>query len=102
MPTIDRRTFLKLMGLSATASATGLLSACNNKNVPIVATAEAAKIADNFYDLPMQGNVRVLHTTDFHGQLLPVYFREPNVNLGVGDAFGRPPHLVGNKLCWKR
>ena len=99
MPTIDRRTFLKLMGLSATASGAGLLAACDNRNTPMVApAAKAATIPDNFYDLPMQGNVRVLHTTDFHGQLQPVYFREPNVNLGVGEAFGRPPHLVGNKL----
>jgi sulfur-oxidizing protein SoxB len=46
----------------------------------------------------MQGSARILHITDVHGQLKPVYFREPNVNLGVGDAFGRPPHLVGKKL----
>ncbi len=101
MPTIDRRTFLKLMGLSATASGTGLLSACDNKSSAPAAMqteAEAAAIADNFYDLPIKGNVRILHTTDFHGQLQPVYFREPNVNLGVGTAFGRPPHLVGKKL----
>ena len=97
MPTIDRRTFLKLMGLSA--SGAGLLSACNKTSTPsTAATTEAAAISDDFYNLPMQGNVRVLHTTDFHGQLLPVHFREPNVNLGVGDAFGRPPHLVGNKF----
>ncbi|NOQ88724.1 MAG: thiosulfohydrolase SoxB [Gammaproteobacteria bacterium] len=102
MPTIDRRTFLKLMGLSATASGAGLLSACNNDQSPVAskpaAVTDAAMISDDFYDLPMQGTVRILHTTDFHGQLLPVYFREPNVNLGVGDAIGRPPHLVGNKL----
>jgi sulfur-oxidizing protein SoxB len=102
MPTIDRRTFLKLMGLSATASGTGLLSACSDQGSPTttaaVPTAEAVKIPADFYDLPMKGNVRILHTTDFHGQLQPVFFREPNVNLGVGDAFGRPPHLVGNKL----
>jgi S-sulfosulfanyl-L-cysteine sulfohydrolase len=99
MPTIDRRTFLKLMGLSATASGAGLLSACDNKSAPIATQAVAsAKISDDFYDLPMSGNVRILHTTDFHGQLQPVYFREPNVNLGVGDAFGRPPHLVGKKF----
>ena len=95
MPTIDRRTFLKLMGLSATAG-TGLLAACSKNNTST--SAPEAAISDDFYDLPMQGNVRILHTTDFHGQLQPVYFREPNVNLGVGDALGRPPHLVGNKL----
>ncbi|MDB4575786.1 5'-nucleotidase C-terminal domain-containing protein [bacterium] len=102
MPTIDRRTFLKLMGLSATAGGAGLLSACDNKSAPVAAPASpvtaSAKISDDFYDLPMSGNVRILHTTDFHGQLQPVYFREPNVNLGVGDAFGRPPHLVGKNL----
>jgi len=99
MPTIDRRTFLKLMGLSATAGGAGLLSACDNKSTPVAAPVTAsAKISDDFYDLPMSGNVRILHTTDFHGQLQPVYFREPNVNLGVGDAFGRPPHLVGKNL----
>jgi len=96
MPTIDRRTFLKLMGLSATAGSAGLLSACDTKSA--TSAIATASLADDFYDLPMQGNVRILHTTDFHGQLQPVYFREPNVNLGIGDAFGRPPHLVGNKL----
>ncbi|MFV2004277.1 MAG: thiosulfohydrolase SoxB [Gammaproteobacteria bacterium] len=102
MPSIDRRTFLKLMGLSATASSTVLLSACDNKSPttasPAAVEVDTAKLTDDFYDLPMKGNVRILHTTDFHGQLQPVYFREPNVNLGVGDAYGRPPHLVGNKL----
>jgi sulfur-oxidizing protein SoxB len=33
--------------------------------------------------------------TDTHAQLLPVYFREPSVNLGIGEMAGRPPHLVG-------
>ncbi|VAW50344.1 Sulfur oxidation protein SoxB [hydrothermal vent metagenome] len=101
MPTIDRRTFLKLMGLSATASSAITLAACDNKSAPATASAPAtntAKIVNDLYDLPMKGNVRIFHTTDFHGQLQPVYFREPNVNLGVGNAFGRPPHLVGNKL----
>ena len=75
MPTIDRRTFLKLMGLTATAGGSGLLSACNDTNA--AASADVAKIANNFYDLPMKGNVRILHTTDFHGQLLPVYLENP-------------------------
>jgi sulfur-oxidizing protein SoxB len=41
------------------------------------------------------GNVTLLHVADIHGQLLPVYFREPSLNLGVGDARGKPPHLTG-------
>ena len=40
----------------------------------------------------------LLHFTDCHAQLLPIYFREPSVNLGVGDVAGKPPHLVGEAL----
>jgi sulfur-oxidizing protein SoxB len=104
MPPFDRREFLKIIG--ASAAATAGLAACG-KNEPAApetpaASAPAATVAggmpEGFYDLPMQGSARILHITDVHGQLKPVYFREPNVNLGVGDAFGRPPHLVGKKL----
>ena len=41
------------------------------------------------------GNVTLLHIADIHGQLAPVYFREPSVNLGIGEARGQPPHLTG-------
>jgi sulfur-oxidizing protein SoxB len=50
---------------------------------------------DEIYDVGRFGNVRVLHLTDAHAQLQPVYFREPSVNIGIGDMQGRPPHLVG-------
>ncbi len=50
---------------------------------------------DDPYDIGRFGNARVLHMTDSHAQLLPVYFREPSVNIGVGAMAGQPPHLVG-------
>ena len=57
----------------------------------------AARSADTagVYDLERFGNARILHTTDIHAQLKPVYFREPSVNLGIGAMAGKPPHLVG-------
>jgi sulfur-oxidizing protein SoxB len=42
------------------------------------------------------GNVTLLHVADIHGQLMPVYFREPSINLGVGAARGQPPHITGS------
>ncbi|MBL8382075.1 MAG: thiosulfohydrolase SoxB [Burkholderiales bacterium] len=60
--------------------------------------AAAANPAAGLYDFKVFGNVHLLHFTDCHAQLLPVYFREPNVNLGIGEALGRPPHLVGQAL----
>jgi sulfur-oxidizing protein SoxB len=41
------------------------------------------------------GNVTLLHIADLHGQLVPVFFREPSVNIGVGEARREPPHLTG-------
>jgi sulfur-oxidizing protein SoxB len=41
------------------------------------------------------GNVTLLHVADIHGQLMPVFFREPSINIGVGAARGQPPHLTG-------
>jgi sulfur-oxidizing protein SoxB len=60
----------------------------------------AARSADNpsVYDLPRFGNARILHMTDTHAQLQPVFFREPSVNLGIGAMQGKPPHLVGHAL----
>lgn len=59
--------------------------------------ASAAQAA-SLYELPRTGNVHLLHMTDCHAQLLPIYFREPSVNLGVGAMRGQAPHLVGEHL----
>src|SRR5712691_10727575 len=79
--TIRRRDFLQLAGAAALAG--GL--------------PRSARGADNasVYDLERFGNARILHMTDTHAQLLPVYFREPSVNLGIGAMQANPPHLVG-------
>ncbi|HEX8961583.1 MAG TPA: thiosulfohydrolase SoxB [Rhodocyclaceae bacterium] len=90
MPSISRREFLQAL---AAASAAGL--ALNARD--LLAAPDGAA-ADRFYDLPRFGNVHLLHFTDCHAQLLPVWFREPSVNLGVGAASGKAPHLVGEKL----
>ena len=62
------------------------------------ALAATEGASERLYDLPKFGNVSLMHFTDCHAQLLPVWFREPNVNIGVGEAIGQPPHLVGEKL----
>ena len=92
MSKLNRRDFLKLLGISATAGSLPVFSACSKS------AEQVSAISKDFYKVPMRGNVRILHITDVHGQLNPVYFREPNVNLGMADAFGRPPHVVGKKF----
>jgi S-sulfosulfanyl-L-cysteine sulfohydrolase len=79
--TIGRRDLLKFAGAAAIAGGAPRL----------------ARGADNarVYDLERFGNARILHMTDTHAQLLPGYFREPSVNLGLGAMRGQPPHLVG-------
>jgi sulfur-oxidizing protein SoxB len=57
--------------------------------------ASPARAQSVLYELTPFGNVSLLHFTDCHAQLLPVWFREPSANLGVGDGVGKPPHLTG-------
>ena len=85
---MQRREFLQLL---AVAAAAGMPIASRDA---LGATAASASM----YELPRFGNVHLLHFTDCHAQLLPVYFREPSVNLGIGPAYGQPPHLVGEHL----
>jgi sulfur-oxidizing protein SoxB len=66
------------------------------------AEADAATAEAGLYDIPPLGSgtgfVSLLHMTDCHAQLLPIHFREPSVNLGVGPMAGQIPHLVGEHL----
>ncbi len=86
---LSRREFLNVL---AVASAAGMALDAPE------ALAASPRATSKMYDVARYGNVHFLHFTDCHAQLLPVYFREPNVNLGVGEANGRLPHLVGDKL----
>jgi S-sulfosulfanyl-L-cysteine sulfohydrolase len=61
-------------------------------------TETSAAEAKRLYDVPRRGNVHLLHFTDCHAQLMPIYFREPNINIGVAGMNGRVPHLVGEHL----
>jgi len=83
---MSRREFSRLMAMAGVA---GLLPACATKS---------NQSLESMYELPTWGDIRLLHMTDCHAQLNPIYFREPNVNLGFYDAFGKAPHLVGEQL----
>jgi sulfur-oxidizing protein SoxB len=83
---LQRREVLRLLALAAAAGAT------------LRPGTSAAQAAAELYEVPPFGNLSLLHFTDVHAQLLPTYFREPSVNLGVGTSAGRPPHLVGEAL----
>ena len=85
---LSKRDFLQVM---ASASAAGMA-------LDTYADADAATAEQGLYDLAPFGNVSLLHMTDCHAQLKPIYFREPSVNLGLGQMQGQLPHLVGEHL----
>jgi sulfur-oxidizing protein SoxB len=86
---MNRREFMQML---AVAAASGMPFATRE------CLAQSPEAAARMYELPRFGNVHFLHFTDCHAQLLPIYFREPSVNLGISDAVGRAPHLVGEHL----
>ncbi len=85
---ISRREFLQML---AVASAAGV-------SLPGQAASKASISPHQMYELPAFGNVSFLHFTDCHAQLMPIWFREPNINIGVGSMKGHPPHLVGKNF----
>jgi len=83
---MHRREFLRLLALAGAAGAS------------LRPGLSAAQAAGELYDVPTFGNVSLLHMADSHAQLIPTYYREPNINIGVGAANGQSPHLVGEAL----
>ena len=88
---ITRRDFL------AATAATGALLAGSGLSVRNAA-AQGRLSEEQLLAFEPHGNVTLVHVTDIHAQLVPLYFREPSVNIGVGTAKGVVPHLVGADL----
>ena len=85
---LHKREFMQVLGAGAVAGmAMGRF-----------AEADAATASEGLYQAPRFGHVSFLHMTDCHAQLLPIHFREPSINLGVGSMRGQLPHLVGEHL----
>ena len=85
---LTKREFMQVLG-AGTMAGMGLGA---------YAQADAATAETGLYDIPKFGNVSLLHMTDCHAQLKPIYFREPSVNLGLGNMKDQLPHLVGEHL----
>ena len=86
---INRRDFLQVsMAASAVVGASGF------GNWSRLA-AQQLLTQDQLLDFDTFGNVSLIHVTDIHGQLKPIHFREPSINIGVGDNKGQVPHVTG-------
>jgi sulfur-oxidizing protein SoxB len=84
---LTRRDFMQV-----TAATAAMFSSVGS----IGAAASDQKITqEQLLQFDSVGQVTLLNFTDIHAQLVPLYFREPSVNLGVGNAYGLPPHLTG-------
>ena len=86
---ISRRDFLQV-GMAASA----IVGASGFGNWARLA-AQQQLTQDQLLQFDTFGNVSLIHITDIHGQLKPLYFREPSVNIGVGDNKGAVPHVTG-------
>ena len=86
---ISRREFLQVgMAASAIVGASGLGQSGR-------LAAQYKMTQDQLLKFNTFGNVSLIHITDIHGQLKPMYFREPSVNIGVGENKGAVPHITG-------
>jgi S-sulfosulfanyl-L-cysteine sulfohydrolase len=86
---LTRRDFLQVS--SATAALLGGSSI-------VSAASKNAITQEKILEFDPVGQVTLLNFTDCHAQLMPLYFREPSVNIGVGDVTGLPPHITGKQM----
>ena len=91
---LDRRQFLQVA--AATAAITGVSGGLFPS-----ALARQSITQKDLLDFESVGQVTLLNFTDCHAQLVPLYFREPSTNIGVGDVYGLPPHITGKELLKK-
>ncbi len=86
---ISRRDFLQVsMAASALYGASGVGNWAR-------LAAQQSLTQDQLLEFETFGNISLIHVTDIHAQLKPIYFREPEINLGIGDARGQMPHVTG-------
>ena len=86
---ISRRDFLQV-----SMAASALYGASGFGNWAKLA-AQQALTQDQLLEFDTFGNVSLIHVTDIHAQLKPIYFREPEINIGVGGNKGEVPHVTG-------
>jgi S-sulfosulfanyl-L-cysteine sulfohydrolase len=86
---ITRREFLQ-----AASAASAIVTASGMGPLGSVA-AQQRLTQQDIFRFEAKGNVTLIHVADIHAQLRPVYFREPSINLGVGEVKGLPPHISG-------
>jgi sulfur-oxidizing protein SoxB len=88
---ITRRDFVTAASLAAVAAA--------GVGLPLSRAAAQNKLSQaDLLRFEPAGNVTLVHLTDIHAQLVPLYFREPSINIGVGEARGVVPHIVGDEF----
>ena len=87
---LDRRQFLEVVAATAALMGTSGLSTRT--------AAQQAITQKDLLEFDPVGQVTLLNFTDCHAQLVPLYFREPSINIGVGAAHGLPPHVLGRDL----
>jgi len=86
---ISRRDFLQV-----SMAASALVGASGFGNWARLA-AQQSLSQDQLLEFDTYGNVSLIHITDIHGQMKPIYFREPEINIGIGAAKGQMPHVTG-------